>query len=442
MSIELITLLLFVSMFVLLASGMPVAFSLGAVAVGFCMAFWGMDYLSLLNSSVMTTLQNTNLIAAPLFILMGWILNQSGIADDLFEAMHVWMGNIRGGLAIGTVFAGALFGAVCGDLIAAIFSITAIALPPLLKRGYDKRMAVGCIMGSALLSFLIPPSVMIIIFASVTGISVGRLYLACFAPGFLLAVLYMLYAGVRSYLQPHMGPAAPPETRAGWKVKFAKLKGIAMPAILLLAMLVGIYSGAVTPMEASAVGAAGAFLCAVLKRRLTWRGVWEASSMTLRFSCMLGWMLLAIGAFTAVYSGLGGSDLARRIAADVPGGSVAVVICMQAIVFLLGMFVDVLPIILIFGPIFMTVIQSLGYDPIVFGVLFMINVQAAEMSPPYGFVLFYTKAVISGLPEGFDITTPQIWRAAFPFVLMQLICLALIMIFPRVATFLPALLIG
>lgn len=442
MSIELITLLLFVSMFALLASGMPVAFSLGAVAVVFCIAFWGFGYLSVLNASVMTTLQNTNLIAAPLFILMGWILNQSGIADDLFETMHVWMGNVRGGLAIGTVFAGAMFGAVCGDLIAGIFSITAIALPPLLKRGYDKRLAVGSIMGSALLSFLIPPSIMIIIFASVTGTSVGKLYLACFAPGFLLAALYMAYIGIRCYLQPDMGPAAPPETSANWKVRFIKLRGVAMPSILLLSMLVGIYSGAVTPMEASAVGAAGAFVCAAIKRRLSWNGIWQASSLTLRFTCMLGWMLLGIGAFTAVYSGLGGTELARRIAGEVPGGALAVVIGMQAIVFMLGMLVDVLPIILIFGPIFMTVVQSLGFDPTVFGVLFMINVQAAEMSPPYGFVLFYTKAVIAGLPEGYSISTGEIWRAAFPFVVMQLVCLALILIFPRVATFLPALLIG
>ncbi len=440
MSVELATLLLLILSLGLLATGMPVAFALGAVSVAFCIVFWGFGHLAILTGSAVSTLQNTNLIAAPLFMLMGWVLNQSGIADDLFDAMYAGMGNVKGGLAIGTAFAGAVFGAVCGDLIASMFTITAIALPPLMKRHYDKSLAVGTVMSSALLSFIVPPSIMIIIFASITGISVGKLYIACFAPGFLLALLYMAYIWIRCSLQPQLGP--PSGYRASWGTKLTKLKGVILPVVLLLAMLVGIYSGAVTTMEASAIGAAGAFACAGAKRRLTWKGVWEASFMTLRFTAMLGWMLLSVGAFTAVYSGMGGQEMARKIALSVPGGAMAVVALMQVIIIILGMFIDALPIILIFGPIFLNVVQTLGYDPIVFGVLFMINIQIAEMSPPYGFVLFYMKSILAGLPERFEISTGEIWRAAVPFLVLQIVCLAIVMIFPAIATFLPDLMVG
>jgi tripartite ATP-independent transporter DctM subunit len=438
-SIELITLLFFVFMFVLIGSGMPVAFSIGAVSVGFCIALWGFSHLSILGGAVMTILQNTNLIAVPLFVFMGAIISQSGIADDLFDTIFIWTGKVKGSLAMGTVFTGVLFGAICGDLVAAIFTITAIALPALLKRSYDIELAIGSIMSSALLSFLIPPSIIIIIFCSATGTSVAQLYLGCIGPGLVLAVLYMSYIGIRCYLRPSMGPSVPPEARPSLRVRIIKLRGVAMPLILLFSMLVAIYSGAVTPMEASGVGAAGALVCAAIKRRLSWKLVWQASSLTLRFTCMLGWMLMATGAFTTVYAGLGADKLAERIALGLPGGTIVVVIVMQAIIFLLGMIMDVLPITLIFGPIFMAVVSSLGFNPIVFGALFMVNIQAALLSPPYGFALYYTKSVVEGLPGGYKTSSLQIWHAALPFLAMQILCLVIILIFPRLVTFLPDL---
>lgn len=443
MSVELLSLLLFVCTFALLATGVPIAFALGGIAVVFAIAFWGFDHLSVLATAGFSTLQNINLVAIPLFILMGWILYKCGIAEDLFETVHVWAGGVRGGLAMGTVLIGAVFGAICGDLLAAVFTVTTIALPPLLKRGYDKRLAIGCVMAGGILALIVPPSIIIIIFSSVTGQSVGRMYLACFVPGFTLAALYILYIGVRCYLRPAMGPPAPPETRAGWGTKIAKLRGVLMPVALLLSMLVGIYSGAVTPMEASAVGVAGAFVCAAIKRRLSWAVVWEAVFMTLRITCMIGWLFLAIGCFTAVYAGIGALDLARNIASAVPGGGLPVIIIMQLVLIIFGMFMDDVAIIMIFGPIFLGIVKSLGFDTLWYGALFMVNIQMAFLTPPYGFGLFAMRAVLPTIPElkPYNISMGDIYRAAVPFVGLQALGIILILIFPPLATFLPSLLI-
>ncbi|MBN1376620.1 MAG: TRAP transporter large permease subunit [Dehalococcoidia bacterium] len=418
---------------------MPVAFSIGAVAVIFTIAFWGIDHLPILAIASFTTLQNTNLVAIPLFILMGWIINESGIANDLFKAMYAWLGNVRGGLAMGTVLLSAFWGAICGDLIASIFTLTTVALPPLMKRGYDKRLAVGCIISGGLLAFLIPPSVGMITFCSVTGLSVGTMYLDSFIPGFLLAALYMIYIGIRCGFKPELGPPAPPEAGINWSVRFSTLKGVIAPLFLLLAMLIGIYSGAVTPMEASAVGVTGALICSALKKRLEWKMLWQSTFMTLRFTCMLGWMFIGVGCFTAVYAGIGAADLARSLAMAVPGGGIVVVIIMQLILLLAGMLMDATAITLILGPIFINVVKTLGFDPYVFGVLFMITMQTANISPPYGFGLFYIRSVIKGLPEDYNISMTDVMLGALPFAGIQILCLALILIFPRLVTILPDL---
>jgi len=442
-SVELASLLLFASMFTLLATGMPIAIALAGVAVAFCIAFWGFDRIYILASAGFSSLQNVNLVAIPLFILMGWIIYKSGIADDLFDTMHVWMGNVKGGLAMGTIVIGALFGAICASLVPALLTITTVALPALLKRGYDKRLALGCIMVSGLLSFLIPPSVLMIIFSSVTGISIGRMYLGALVPGFLLATLYILYIGIRCRFQPELGPPAASETRIGWGVRIAKLKGVAAPLVLLVSMLVGIYSGAVTPMEASAIGAIGAIICAAIKRRLSWPVAREALIKTARITCMVGWLLVAIGAFNAVYSGIGARDLASNIATAVPGGGMPVIIIMQFTMFIFGMIMDDLTIVMIFGPIFTAIVQSMDFDTLWFGVLFMVNIQTALSTAPYGFGLFVTKAAATTIPElkGFNISLMDVIRGALPFIGLQLVCMALILIFPSLVTFLPSLLV-
>ncbi len=438
MSIELITVVLLCSMLILLVLGVPIAFVMGGVSAIFAVTFWGFDHLYILASAAYSNLQDLNLAAIPLFVFMGWILQNSGIADELFDVMHVWLGNLRGGLAIGVIIISIFFAAICGELVAAIFTITAIALPPMLKRGYDKTLTVGCIMAGGLLGLIIPPSIEVIVYASMTGESIGRMYLGTFIPGLILAALYVLYVIIKCHLRPELGPPAPPESRAKLKDKIIKLKGVLSPLVLLLVIIGGIYSGTVTPMEASAVGATGAIISAAIHRRLTWNVLKSAMNQTLQISSMIAWLLIGIGMFSAVYSGIGALDLAEKISGAVPGGGWGVIFITQLALIFFGMFLDDFAVIMIFAPIFVSAAKALGFDSLWYGVLFMVNMQLSFLTPPYGFALFCMRAAI---PEGIHISMKDIYRAAFPFIMLQLVCLILIMIFQSLGTWLPHLLI-
>ena len=438
MSIELITVILFCVTFFLLGLGLPISFTMGGVGAIFAMFFWGLDQLPILALAAYSNLQDLNLAAIPMFVLMGWILQASGIADELFEVMHVWLGNLRGGLAIGVIVLATLFAAICGELVAAIFTITTIALPPMIKRGYDKVLSVGCIMAGGLLGIIIPPSLEVIVYSSMTGESVGRMYLGTFIPGLILASLYIIYIAIRCYFKPELGPPIPKEARVGWKEKIIKLKGVISPLILLIAIMGGIYSGAVSPMEASAVGATGAIISAIIHKRLSWRVLKEAVRMTIRIGAMAAWLLIGIGVFTSVYSGIGALDLAEKIAYALPGQGWGVIILTQIALIVFGMFLDDWAVIMIFAPIFVSVIKTLGFDSLWYGVLFMVNIQLAFLTPPYGFALFCMRAAV---PDGIEIDMKDIYRAAIPFIGLQFICLIVIMIFPGLTTWLPQLFI-
>ena len=438
MSIEIITLILFSSMLIFLALGVPIAFALGGASAIFAVSFWGFDHLYILAAAAYSNLQDLNLAAIPLFVLMGWLLQSSGIADDLFEVMHVWLGGLRGGLAIGVIIFSVFFAAICGELLAAIITITSISLPPMLKRGYNKNLTVGCIMAGGLLGLVIPPSLEVIVYSSMTGESVGRMYLGTFIPGLILATLYIIYIAIRCYFNPELGPPVPPEARVGWVEKIIKLKGAISPLILILVIIGGIYSGTITPLEASAVGAVGAFLCALFQRRLNWKVIKHALTTTLSISSMVAWLLIGIGTFTAVYSGIGALDLAEKIAQAIPGGGWGAILLTQLALIVFGMFLDDFAVIMIFAPIFVSVAKSLGFDTLWYGVLFLVNMQLAFLTPPYGFALFCMRAAV---PKDIPISMKDIYRAAFPFILLQLICLILVMIFQPLGTWLPRLLI-
>jgi tripartite ATP-independent transporter DctM subunit len=308
----------------------------------------------------------------------------------------------------------------------------------MIKRGYDKVLSVGCIMAGGLLGIIIPPSLEVIVYASMTGESVGRMYLGTFVPGLILAALYILYISIRCGLQPELGPPIPVEARMSWIEKIFKLKGVISPLILLVAIMGGIYSGAVSPMEASAVGATGAIIAAFIHKRLTRKVLKEAVGMTLRISAMAAWLLIGIGVFTSVYSGIGALDLAEKIAGSMPGKGWGVIILTQLSLIIFGMFLDDWAVIMIFAPIFVSVIKTLGFDSLWYGVLFMVNIQLAFLTPPYGFALFCMRAAV---PDGIEISMREIYRAAIPFIGLQFICLLVIMLFPSLTTWLPQLFI-
>lgn len=438
MSITVITIILLASMLTVLVLGVPISFALGGVSAIFAVIFWGFDHLYILASAAYGNLQDLNLAAIPLFVMMGWVLQISGIADDLFEAMSFWLDNISGGLAIGVIILSTLFAAICGELVAAIFTISTVALPPMIKRGYDKILTVGCVMAGALLGLIIPPSIEVIVYCSMTGESIGRMYLGTFIPGLLLATLYVIYIAIRCHRNPKLGPPMSKGKKITWKDRLNSLKGVVAPLILMLIIVGGIYSGAITPMEASAVGATGAIACAIIYRRFNLEMLKQSVIMTLRVSTMIAWLLIGVGTFSAVYNGIGALDMAKNISQSLPGGGWSVIFLTQVSLIFFGMFLDDFAIIMIFAPIFLTAVKSIGFDSLWYGVLFMINMQLSFLTPPYGFALFCMRAAV---PDGIELSMREIYRAAIPFILIQLLCLILVMIYKPIATWLPHLLI-
>jgi len=438
-SIELLTLILFASTFLLLTTGLPIAFTLGAVSVIFAIALWGTSHLPIIASAAYSSLTNVNLIAIPLFVFLGWIFRFSGIGDDLFETVYVWLGRIPGGLAIGCLIISTLLGAIVGDLASCIFLLATVALPPMLKRGYDKYLVIGTVTVGGLLGEIVPPSIEAIVYSTAVGESVGKMYLATFFPSLLMATLYILYIGIRCRLNPKLGPPAHPEKRIDWGVRINSLKSVALPLLLIFLIMGGIYGGIMSPLEAASAGAIGAITIALVYRRLTWQIIKNSVYETTFLCGFLAWLLMGVGCFTSVYQGIGAPDLALKLANAMPGGGWATVIVTQSILLGLGMVLDDWAIILIFGPIFVFVIKSLGFSGLWYGALFLINMQIAFLTPPYGFALFLMRAAA---PKEYNITMLDIWRAAIPFVGVAVLALIIVMIFPFLTSFFPNLIIG
>ena len=437
MSIGLITILLFGSLFFLLTIGCPVSFAMIIVSLIFGTLLWGPSHLYMVASSLFGATASQILLAIPLFILMGNILAHTGIARDMFKALYYWSGPLRGGLAMGTIGICAVFAAMCGSSAAATITMGTIALPSMREHGYDKTLAVGSIGSGGLLGFLIPPSVLAIIYASTAGVSVGKLYLGIFIPGFLLAFLYILYIGIRAFLQPKWAPSIPREERPSLWEKFKSLRGVFLPALIVIAVLGGIYSGVTTPTEAAGVGALCVFISAVITRSLSWQNLKQALWMTLRLTSMVVWIIMAVTIFTNVYNALGAPTIINHIVTLLPVGGFGVILIMQLSIFLLGMIMDDIAIILLCTPIYLPIVTSLGFDPLWFGVLFMVNMQCAWLTPPYGFNLFYMRAITPS-----EITMGDIYRSVIPFIGLQVILLVLVMFFPQIALWLPAFVIS
>jgi tripartite ATP-independent transporter DctM subunit len=438
-NIELLTLILFASLFLLLATGFPISFAAGAVAVVFAIALWGTDHLSIIGSAAYSSLTNVNLVAIPLFIFLGWVFRFSGIGDDLFETVYIWLGRIPGGLAMGCLMISVLLGAICGDLAATIFMLATIVLPAMLKRGYDKYLATGCVMVGGLLGIIVPPSIETIVYCTTIGESVGKMYLATFVPALIMASMYILYIGIRCRLNPKLGPPAYPERKIDWGARITSLKSIALPMLLILFIMGGIYGGVMSPLEASSVGAVGALVVAAVYRRLNWQILKDSVYNTFTVSGFLVWILMGVGCFTSVYQGIGAPDLAVQVAKAIPGGGWGTIAVMQVSLVGLGTVMDDWAIILIFGPIFVSVVKTLGFSALWYGAAFLVNMQIALLTPPYGFALFIMRAAA---PNEYNITMLDIYRSALPFIGAAVLSLIIVLAFPVLTTFLPNLIIG
>ncbi len=432
MSIELLSILFFGSLLVFLVLGLPLTFVLGGVSMIFIYFTWGPEAFYMVAAQTWGAMNKFTLVAIPLFIFMAMILERSGVAKGLYEMMYLWFGPIAGGLAIGTVVICAIFSAMCGISGAAVVSMGTIALPSMLQRKYDKELALGCINSGGGWGILIPPSVIMILYALISGESVGRLFAGGVFPGLLLLVLVSSYIAIRCYFQPHLGPALPRQERGDWKRKITALKAVILPIVIVIMVLGSIIGGVTTPTEAAAMGVLGAIISALIYRQLSWGMLQEAAIRTLRLTGMIMWILFGAYCFSAAYHGMGAHQLIVNMMQHIPGGPWGTIIFIQFIIFLLAMVLDPAGIMMITVPVFLPIIKAHGFDPLWFGILFVINMEIGYMTPPFGFNLFYLKGIV---PPG--ITMADIYRSVIPYTLVESTGLALVMIFPQIAVWLP-----
>ena len=437
MNILLLTVLLFSLMLLLLVLGLPIAFALGGSAVILGLFTLGPSSLFLTTTSVLNNIRTIVLIAVPLFIFMGNLLKASGLAEDLYLAAEKWIGGVRGGLAVGTVVICTIFAACTGVSGAATVTMGLIALPSMLRRKYDKRLALGCVMAGGALGQLIPPSLLFILYGFLANESVGRLFASGVVPGFILSGLFITYTLVACRIKSELGPATPSQERGNWKEKFLSLKSVILPILLIIAVLGSIFSGFATPTEASAIGAFGALVVVLINRRLNWINMKEALYSTLSLTAMVMWIVVGATAFTAVFTAAGGSELVKNLLLQTNVPPLGMIVIMQLTLFILGMFLDPTGILLLTVPIYLPVIRELGFNPVWFGALFIVNMEMAFITPPYGVNLFYIKGIA---PQ--EVSTADIYSSAFVFVAVRATALILILLFPGLALWLPNLLFG
>lgn len=432
MSIELLTLLFFASLLFFLLLGLPLVFVLGGISIVFLYFTWGAPAFYMVAAQIWGSMNSFVLLAIPLFIFMAMILERSGVATDLYRMMHLWWAGVRGGLAVGTVGICAIFAAMSGISGAAVVSMGTIALPAMLKRGYDKELALGCINSGGGWGILIPPSIIMILYSLITGVSVGALFAAGILPGLLLFVLVSLYIAIRCYFQPHLGPPLPREERGDWREKLVALKAVVLPMMIIVMVLGAIMGGLATPTEAAALGVLGAVISSVVYRRFTWELMATSAVRTFRLTGMVMWILFAAHAFSSAYSSMGAERFLLGLMEYIPGGSWGALIFMMTVLFLLAMVLDPVGIMLITLPVFLPIMQLHGFDPIWFGILFIVMMEIGYMTPPFGFNLFYLKGIA---PPG--IGMGDIYRSVIPFTIVELIGLVLIVLFPAIALWLP-----
>jgi tripartite ATP-independent transporter DctM subunit len=435
MSIELITILLVVVFMSLLLLGLPLAWTMGATACIFTLVLFSPSVMFMSMTRVYHMMLNYTLLAVPLFVFMGCILEKSGVATQLFRAVYVWSGNLRGGLAIGTILACVAMAAMVGICGAEIVTLGLIALPQMLDRGYDKRLALGSITSGGGLATLIPPSVVFIVYAMTTGVSVGELFIAGIIPGLVLAGLFIGYIMVSTWIKPEWAPVAPEEERnIPLAKKLVLLKGLILPTILAMAVLGTIYTGVATPTEAAGIGCLGALISAAVNRQLSFESVKQAGYETLKVSVMLTWLFFGAQTIIGVYTLAGGAEFVRNTIQALPFGRWGIIIIMQLILIFLGMFLDWIGILLLTMPLFTPIVQEMGFSLIWFGVVFCMNMHISYLTPPFGPSCFYMSSVA---PDNISMT--DVYKANLPYLWLTFVALVITMAVPGLSLWLPSL---
>lgn len=434
MSPNMILLLMFGSLTLFMLSGLPIAFVLGGLSLLFTVTLWEPNAVIVLVLQIFDTMKSEALLAIPLFILMACILQRSGVIEDLYNAMAIWFGRLRGGLAIGTVIICVVMAAMTGVVGAAVTAMGILALPEMLRRGYRPELALGTICASGTLGILIPPSVLTIVYAVTAQISIGQMLIAGLVPGLILAGLYIGYIVVVGWLKPEWVPLDTDAQRAPLREKLAALKALVFPALLIVLILGSIFFGVATPTESAAVGVAGALLPALIKRRLRLAMLREAGVDALKATSMILWITIGAKAYVAIFTGLGGADTLLEIIKGLEVNRWVVLGAMMLLLVFLGTVLDELGIILLTVPVFLPIVRLLGFDEIWFGVLYAVTIQMGYISPPFGYTLFYVKGT---LPKHLDMG--HVYRGILPFFALQFVGLLICAAFPDLITWLPRL---
>ena len=440
MSYDWLGLAMFVGALALLSIGFPVAFSLGGVAllfalIGTALGEFSFSFFNAMPSRIFGIMSNYTLLAIPYFIFLGSMLEKTGIAEKLLETMGILFGRVRGGLALAVVIVGALLAASTGVVAATVVAMGLISLPIMLRHGYSKELAAGVIVASGTLGQIIPPSVVLVVLGDQLGIPVGDLFIGSLIPGLMMAGAFALHVLIVAYLKPEVAPALPASMMLSGSKLLVRVITVMLPPLLLILVVLGsIFLGIATPTEAGALGSVGAIALAAFNRQLNWSALREVCDATMRITTMVMFILLGSTAFSLVFRGLGGDRFMENLLVSIPGGTVGFLLVNMLVIFFLGFFIDFFEIAFIVIPIFQPVAEQLGIDLVWYGVIIGANLQTSFLTPPFGFALFYLRGVAP--PE---LKTEEIYRGAVPFILLQLLVLALIIAFPQIVSFLPSL---
>ncbi|WP_135506228.1 TRAP transporter large permease [Roseovarius aestuariivivens] len=442
-----LTLLMFGSLMVLLMAGLPLAFVTGGLACVFLFILGDARTLNIVPSRIFPLMTNYQLSAIPLFIFLAAMLERAGIINEMFDVIYKLLGGVKGGLAAATIIASTILAAMVGVIGAAVVTMGIIALPAMLKRQYDPKIAMGSIMAGGTLGILIPPSILAIIYAVVAEQSVGELFIGAVLPGLMLSGLYIVYVTLMCYVDPAKGPPIPVDERVSTAEKMRLLGNMAAPITLIAVVLGVIFSGVATPVEAAGIGTFGAFIVAAIHQKLNWATVREACLTTLKASAMVIWIMFGATIFVGLYVLEGGQQFVEDTMTGLGLGPWGILILMQVVLILLGMFLDWVGILLLAVPIFVPIIKALGAQAfglgsegelvLWFGVLYLVNMQMSFLSPPFGYALFYLRGVAPA-----EIPMSDIFKSALPFLFLQIVGLVACMMFPEIITWLPSIVYG
>ena len=440
LSAELVTIVMLGSVLALVITGFPLAYIIGFIGIALGIFLWQEQVSSVFYLRVYRLMVNRVLLAVPLFVFMGAMLERSGIIERLYATLYLWLGGFRGGLAVVTVIVGTIMAATVGVITASVTLLTLVALPSMVRRGYSKSFAAGAVTAGGILGILIPPSVMIVVYGPMAQLSVGKMFFGAFVPGFMLAIGYITYIVVRAFAQPDIGPPVPLEERA---VPFLKKTGmlavsIVPPAILIFSVLGVIFLGIATPTEAAATGAFMAMLLTIGYRRFNMQVLKDVLTTMLRLSGFIFLVGTMSFAFVGVFLGYGCNVVVTELVMNMPGGKWGAFALIMFVIFLLGFFIDWIGILFIMVPIITPIFEALGFDPIWAAVMVCVNLQTSFMTPPFAMGIYICRGAAD--PE-LGIAVMDIIRGIIPYVLIVLVVMVLLVIFPNLITWLPGLMI-